>query len=434
MKNVLCIWFLILFAACEGKHSQKAIPGAISISDPTRQASCVSLTKDENGMPVISWCETDTSSGTKYFFLSHFDSGSGRFGSSINVPIKQSASIHEEGMPKIAFKKDGTILAVYETSEPTKENGFAGFLYYTQSTDKGRTWSAPAYLSNRRRGTSQSFASLAVLSDGEIGTCWLAEAFQPSVEGRPVFFARTKPSGGFENEILIDSTACECCRTAISANEAGRITIMYRGLSENSIRDIAIATSDDDGHTFSVPLSFSHDDWQINGCPHNGPSVVTADKVTLAAWYTGGAQPGIYFARINNQDGTVAKKYISPDGRFAQVCLLPGDENLIAYNRIRLRGDSVASPVIIEKIEDGRSFSKKLTAEDAGASYPVVIAAGKSAAIVAWKEHHKIIYQVVDVHDIREPAVAQEPVEDRNQLSFLRKELHEKILCNMPAR
>jgi len=38
---------------------------------------------------------------------------------------------HDESMSKIAFKNDGTIIAVFSKRTPHKDNRFAGALFYT---------------------------------------------------------------------------------------------------------------------------------------------------------------------------------------------------------------------------------------------------------------------------------------------------------------
>src|SRR5882672_10674778 len=128
LKRIIILSILtgFLFASCSNKNSNSE-KSSVLLSSAGYRASCVYLTKDEKNNPLISWCETDDLSGQKYFFLSFFDTARQLFSTPVNIPIEPNTNIHEEGMPKVAMKGDGTIMAIYETSVPSKENECAGF-------------------------------------------------------------------------------------------------------------------------------------------------------------------------------------------------------------------------------------------------------------------------------------------------------------------
>lgn len=401
MTKTLLIYILgiVLFQSCNNTSEEQAIL-PILLSSPHQKASCVYLTSDEKNNPVVSWCETD-STGKKYFYLSFFDAVAGKFSSAINVPIEQNASFHEEGMPKVAVKGDGSIVAVYETASPTKENEWAGYVRYMQTFDKGNTWSQPRCVhADTTSGSSRSFAAITRLSNGEIGACWLDAAFDYNKSGRPVKFASTDGNSGFKNEILIDSIACECCRTAISS-DGGNVSIVYRDIINDSIRDVSLSKSINNGRSFSKPISFSGDNWNINGCPHNGPCVTTGGGVTYAAWYTGGAQKGVYYSELDKENKTLVKRQISANARNIQLCLLSGDTRMLAYNETIHEADSFYSKIVISKIENNKVFAKDITSLKAHAAYPVLKAFGTSKLLVAWSEQEKIYYALVDANQIK---------------------------------
>src|SRR5690606_18887607 len=110
------------------------------------------------------------------------------------------------------------------------------------------------------------------LDDGEVGAAWLGANPDGGKEGRPVKFAKTTKNGGFGDAVLIESFACQCCRTALSRNGSGQVSVVFRDLLPGSVRDISVSKSFDNGRTFSAAAPFSNDNWVIDGCPHNGPS------------------------------------------------------------------------------------------------------------------------------------------------------------------
>lgn len=374
MRNYSVIVGLVLLVASCGSPDKKGNQQetAVCISDSLRKAASVYLTSDEKNNPVMCWCETDNT-GKKYFYLSYFDIVATKFSPAINIPIEQYASIHEEGMPKIAVKGDGSIVAVYETSSPTKENEWAGYIRYAQSFDKGKSWSQPRSVhADSTEGKSRSFASITRLGNGEIAACWLDATFDYKKSGRPVKFASTQGNDGFKNEILIDSIACECCRTAISSDDKGNISIVYRDIINDSIRDMSVSSSANNGQSFSHPLSFSGDNWIINGCPHNGPSIVNAGNTTYAAWFTGGRKKGVYYCELNNNKKAINKQLISDQGRFIQLCLLTNGSPVLAYNENIHDGDNIYSKIVLVKIEDGKIFGSDINTGKTMASYPVL--------------------------------------------------------------
>jgi hypothetical protein len=228
-------------------------------------------------------------------------------------------------MPKVAFKQDGSILAAYEKKAPTRENKYASAIYYVMSDDGGVSWTQEAFLhSDTVAGKSRSYFDIERLPDGEIGASWLDVALNAETRGRSVRFARTASSKGFSSEILIDSSACQCCRIDVYTDDSKNIFVAYRGLMKGplgkQIRDMMIATSNDHGKTFSTPFIISADSWNIDGCPHTGPSVCSSKAGLISLWYTEGSGTGIYFAEKGENDKSFSQRQlVSRDGHHPQL-------------------------------------------------------------------------------------------------------------------
>lgn len=402
MKNFINISLLYLFGltSCHVPDSRRQ-QDAILLSDSMREASCVYLTGDENNIPVVSWVETVSGTEHKYFFVAFWNEDKSRFGTPVSIPIEQNASIHEEGMPKIAVKGNGVLMAVYEVSAPTAASNWAGFIHYLQSTDNGKTWSVPECVHADTTGDKErSFAAVTRLANGEIGVCWLDAAFEKAGKGRPVKFAHTNGKSGFANEQVIDSLACECCRTAISSDDKGNINIVYRDILPGSVRDISRSTSHDNGLIFSHPLSFSNDDWVINGCPHNGPSVANNGKNTYATWFAGGEKSGLYYGELNEKGEMKKKTLMTANGRNIQLCLMPDGERIIVYNETIREGDSIYSKIKVSKIKGDAVTYGEVTGSNAHAVYPVVHGIEKNTFVACWVENGSIYYRQIDAGSI----------------------------------
>lgn len=382
----------------------------ILLSDTSNTASCVYLTEDDKGVPVVSWVEIDILE-MKHFFFANWNVQKNQFDPQVSIPIEQNASIHEEGMPKIVFKGDGTLMAVYEVSTPKEGTMWGiGDIRYIQSINNGKSWTAPeSIFKDTVNDLSHSFGSLTRLSNGEIGASCLGTSPDSTVIGRPVLFAKTKGKDGFGKNVQVEKEACQCCRTAISSEKNGKITIAYRDLQTGNIRDIATSTSSDGGKTFTQPDIFNGDMWSINGCPHNGPSVRMNDNKTYIAWFTGGNEVGLHYSELDSRGKEIDKKFISKDGEFIQLNLLPDGTRIAAYNTSYKANDSVFSKIIVNKITDDGFFQGEITPAHIEASYPELQSIDNDKILVAWKkDNKKIYYQLVNVAQIKEPATEPE--------------------------
>ncbi|MCO5248235.1 MAG: exo-alpha-sialidase [Chitinophagales bacterium] len=368
------------------------------ISNTENKASCVFLTTDENGYPAISWVEKDSNKHPILFFAL-WDEAKNTFGEKQQINLPDNTSVHEEGMPKIAFKGDGIMIATYESSVPVegKKWGISD-LSYMESKDKGKTWTvAQSVFKNKYQGSSPSFSGLSRLSDGEIGVAWLDNDTNPKNFSRPVFFAKTLKSGGFDNAYMITPKACQCCRIAISSEQDGQVSIAFRDLSKENVRDISVATSNDNGKSFQAPSDFSKDGWVIDGCPHNGPSIASSNGKTYLTWFTGGDHIGVNYGELN-KDGTVENKtLLSKDGRFAQLSLLNDGTPVVVYSEDFTEKNKNGSQIKIAKMHNDQFVKAKIDLSGQDADYPVIRTLNDHDVIVAWSDNNQIFYKKIDI-------------------------------------
>lgn len=394
----MALAWVLLLVSCTTSRPEVVNNSIIPLSNKNRNAHSVYLTKTNNNEAAICWTEQDSSAalGKKYVYYSIFDAAIGRFTDTIQIPIAQQTALHTEGMPKIAFKADGTVFAVYEVEMESDRNPYASEIHYTLSKDRGLTWSAPRPVhASHAPHQGRSFFDVATLTNGEIGVSWLGES--SSGGGRPVVFARTDTADLFIDEHVVDSLACECCRTALYADESGLVSIVYRDIIAGGIRDISVVTSIDTGKTFSVPSCFSGDNWNINGCPHNGPDVVSDGAFVYATWYTGGAEAGVYFARLDNAHRATKKELVAKDGRNIQLANLGEGTNMLVYSEGKYTQDGFASEIkaIVKPAGQHIQVSRKGIV----AHSPVAIAINGSVGLIAWVEkagqRERVFYKIV---------------------------------------
>jgi hypothetical protein len=88
-------------------------------------------------------------------------------------------------------------------------------------------------------------------------------------------------------ETRIAEDVCFCCKTAVAVDSHGVVYAAWRHVFPGSMRDIAFAKSTDGGRQFSPLVRVSQDNWELNGCPEDGPTLaVDASGTIHIAWAT----------------------------------------------------------------------------------------------------------------------------------------------------
>jgi hypothetical protein len=90
-------------------------------------------------------------------------------------------------------------------------------------------------------------------------------------------------SGENLREWELDQATCDCCQTSAAMTAAGPV-VVYRDRSVNDVRDTAIVRLINGSWT--QPALVHKDDWQVMGCPVNGPAVAARHNAVAVAWFT----------------------------------------------------------------------------------------------------------------------------------------------------
>lgn len=213
-----------------------------------------------------------------------------------------------DARPKIVVDRKGGIAVAFSIF---RDEAFNGQVLYTRLADGGKSFAElkPITASNE----SQRFEALALDQDGTIFAAWLdkrnrvpAREAGRKYEGAALFFASSRDGGAtYTGARLARDGTCECCRLGLTFAAPGRPAVIFRNIFEGGVRDHAIMTFTD----ISTPGEIhrvSNDDWQINACPHHGPSLTVAPNGTYhVTWYTNGkARKGLFYAHSRDEGRT----------------------------------------------------------------------------------------------------------------------------------
>ena len=283
------------------------------------------FTHDTKGNPVLSWARSVNDSSEVFCYSVSIDQGKS-FGKPIVVPGSNNIHAHAENLPKIIFKPSGEIIALWGASNPNPKNKYSGLVFYAQSFDEGRTWTEPKTLVKDSASIDQRYYDVALMPNGEAAIIWLDNRKTSKKEGSALYFASTKGRDGFQDEQLVTEACCQCCRTDLFIDSKSGIHILYRGIIQDSIRDMLHIVSVDNGKTFSSPKRISDDNWVLKGCPHTGPAMTENENGLHFAWFTGGNNKGCYYANsVDNGKSFSPRNNISSFGSHPQITSLPGE-------------------------------------------------------------------------------------------------------------
>jgi hypothetical protein len=384
---LILVSLAFLFQSCFNSEKKTGIIASNEMQMGTAEGSCPYLTKDNKGNIVLSWIKkTDTATNIFSYAVST-DNGK-TFGKVIEIPGSENVHPHGENMPKIVFKPSGEIIVVWGAWNPNPKNEYSGLVYYSKSFDNGKTWSRAENLVNDTTGFDQRYFDVALLPNGEAAIVWLDNRKKTTDEGSALYFAETKGNSGFQNEQLVSEPCCPCCRTDLFVDNKKNIHILYRGIINDSIRDMVHTVSTDSGKTFSHPERISKDNWVIYGCPHTGPAISENKNGLQLAWFTAGGGAGIYYCRSTDDGKTFSpRQMVSGSGsKHCQITSMPDDNLIIVWNENFPKNNS--SRIGIEMRNQGGENPVKeyITSTGEVAAFPVVKPIDKKTAFVAYTQ------------------------------------------------
>lgn len=392
-RSILQIFLLILtllFTSCNKSSSTEVLSDSLSnfvlISNKSSVSEASFLTSDHKGNPVLTWVEKSIKGVFLYYAIS-LDTGR-TFGVPVRVPTTKGLSSHNESMPKIAFKRNGDAVVVFQKRKPTSENQYAGVLLYTQLLEGSKKWSNPKMLhSDTSSGIGRNFFDITRLPDGEIGAIWL-DGRNKYENGSSVYFAKTNAKNGFDSEIQIGEKTCQCCRTDIYVDHKDNINVAYRDILKDSIRDIVHIISKDLGNTFSLPVVISEDNWVLNGCPHSGPVMAETSSGLDFFWFTRGGGTGVYHTSKEFMNQNFKKRdLINSQARHPQAASLSKDEVAIVWDEYYEKTDFYCNRIrVLIKNKSKENISNYITSESINALYPAVLKLNNGNLLISWTQ------------------------------------------------
>jgi hypothetical protein len=278
--------------------------------------------------------------------------------------------------PSVVPFRDGRWLAHWLVSQP---DSFAYDVVTAVSKDDGRSWSEPSRLNDDGTETEHGFVSLFSWGE-EMGAVWLdgrrldGWTFEKELAaevplGVSLYYARMDADGRVLERGEIDELVCDCCQTDVAITARGPV-LVYRDRTSEEVRDIVVRRHD--GTRWLDAVQAGPDNFEIDGCPVNGPAIAARGEDVAVAWFTAPAnQPKVRFARSSDA-GTSFSAAIDLDtnGSFGQVGLVLL-EDLSAVVSWWRRDPEGGLALTAQRIEIGGDMGPARVVARSGISQPI---------------------------------------------------------------
>ena len=248
--------------------------------------------------------------------------------------------------PAISLGENNEVFVLWanQTEEPEMRMGVYRQLIFATSLDNGQTFPSSMQVKTDLPA-GKYFQDMMLSNDGIIHVAWLNGPSKLNEEGnlvkdrdRPRTLEYTQSTDGgktFETTKSLMDNPCPCCNVQVAADDAN-VYVSWRAQFPNgednpAIRDMVIASSTDNGKTFSDPVRIAEDNFEFSGCVHVGAPMEIDSKGNLhTVWYTGkeGA-PGMYYSTSTDNGKTFSEpiKVLVSDWIPPQRIFLTIDDN-----------------------------------------------------------------------------------------------------------
>ena len=246
---------------------------------------------------------------------------------------------------------------------------------------KEKTWKNDFMLHDDKTLSEHGFVSMRPYAGNSFMVTWLdgrettakshGDSHSEEHAGGPMTLrgALVFEDGSIQYDTLLDEKVCDCCNTSTAIGTNDVILVAYRDRSDDEIRDISLVRWEQ-ATGWSKPLTIGNDDWEIAGCPVNGPSIDTFEDNAAIAWFTGknnkpkvqivfSEDNGLTFGlpiRIDSNDTMGRVDVVMIARETAVVCWMEniGENTVIKALKVKSNG-SKGDPVIISKTSPERS-------------------------------------------------------------------------------
>lgn len=385
--TMLAFAAVLPLAAARAEEKPSDLPGGACAGQELACASAATPLLLPDGTLWLAWAAGGTVS------VARSADGGHSFGPATAVdPETRVIDVGPDARPKIVRDAAGRITVAWSYF---KDEDWDAQVLVSRSTDDGHSFTPPHPLSGDP--ASQRFEALELTPSGDLFAAWIdkRDAAQARKDGRAypgaaLAYAWSRDGGDtFTDARIARDNSCECCRLAVALDGAGHPAVLFRNIYGADVRDHAVTTFTDAGVPGPI-YRVSVDDYEINGCPHHGPSLAISPGGTYhAAWFTDGkVRQGVFYARSADGGRSFSPPMLlaGPDKQGARPYVLATAQGVwLAWKEFD--GENTQVRVEVSR-DDGATWSPPQTVAqtDDESDHPLLVSDGHRT-FLSWMTH-----------------------------------------------
>jgi len=384
--TIALLWLACITAGC-GKSAENYELSVLQT--PSAQGSMgPNLARGADGTVVLSWLEPEGDSNALRFAV--FEDGEWR--NTRTVVSGGNWFVNWADFPSVVPISKSQWAAHWLVRR--EAGGYAYDVHTAFSDDSGNSWSEPFTPHTDGTDTEHGFVTL-FPDHGGVGMVWLDgrkfvneyDANDVGASGMTLRAATFGADGAPVTETLIDDLICDCCQTDVALTSQGPVAV-YRNRTVDEIRDIYLTRYVDEAWQDGKPLGA--DNWEIPGCPVNGPVIQAKGSQIAVAWFSAGnQQPKVQVAWSNDAGATLSEPVRVADGGLhghVGAAMLPSGDMAVTW--LSSAGGGTAELHLRRVSSSGEAGPDQVIAEATGVapfSVPQVLLVGENL-LLAWTD------------------------------------------------
>lgn len=360
------------------------------LESPAAEASSLSrVFADKSGGVILSWVESDGKNDSLYFSTL----SKNRFSKPQMIASGTDWFVNWADFPfVITTDQSMTAHWLQKRDEGTYNYDVVAVFRNPES----KIWSEPRIIHTDGVSAEHGFVGMLPLSSNRTLISWLDgrntaghEAHDATGHGAGGMTLRAgifKANGDTMAEWELDDLVCDCCQTSVAMSSGGPV-VAYRNRTESEMRDIFITRLENESWTRPTPVYV--DNWEIAGCPVNGPSVAAQKHQVAVGWFSAkDNQPKVNLSlSTDNGDSftnTVTVAQQNTNGRVS-VAMLESGKVVISW--LETAGKSAlikaAAYNYNGELLDSATIAETVSSRQSG--FPVMTSSGNDV-FVTWTE------------------------------------------------
>lgn len=274
-STVLCLVIVTVLGACTRAENPVFGAPAVVATPAGGEVAGPRFATGFDGQLVLSWMEP-AKSGATLRYSALLD---GEFQPAVDVVTDAQMFVNWADLPSVTPLTSDRWIAHWLRYSAAKTYSYD--VVVSQSHDGGATWDEPLTAHADGTPTEHGFVSIVPGPDGA-SLLWLDGRNTPD-SAMTLRSAVITPDGQRARRQEVDDSVCDCCQTDVAVAAGGPVAV-YRDRTSDEIRDIYI-TRFRDG-LWQTGERLYADNWEIAGCPVNGPSIVANGDQVAVAWFS----------------------------------------------------------------------------------------------------------------------------------------------------